>query len=79
MTGSIANFREQASWLMRFLSEVHMFFKLFVVRLVLFILFPIAFVCFAASGAFEALYEFLSESEAYYENELRTPPENPIL
>lgn len=55
-----------------------MFFKLFIVRLVLFIMFPIAFVCFAASGAFEALYEFLSESEAYYEKELKRPG-NPIL
>ena len=58
--------------------EVHMMFKLFVVRLVLFITFPIAFVCFTASSAFEALYDFLTESEAHYESELRTPPENQI-
>jgi hypothetical protein len=54
-------------------------FKLFLVRVLLFITFPIAFACFALSGAFEALYEHLTESEAHYENELQGPSERSIV
>jgi hypothetical protein len=52
-----------------------MIIKLYLVRLLLFITFPIAFACFTLSGAFEALYEHLTESEAHYESELESPSE----
>lgn len=43
--------------------------KLLFIRLILFVAFPVAYLSFTISGAFEALYTFLRETETFYEQQ----------